>query len=558
MKLKSLSDSNLDIYLEKGDALLAIGKDFFASHKITEAEKYIHKALEYYEISDKQIAVANSSLELSRLYILKRDFDKAKIFATKARYLYQSLGDARGCCLVLNLLGTIYRKKINFSKSLFYTLEARNISERNNYKSLLPYIYDNLGKTYRKIEKYSEALRFHERALKLYDKYDVDDKILEISIFSNLGSCYFELKDSLSSVSYYEAALSLANNMQSEINLAGIYKKLSRVYLALADYDTAILYLEQALSIYLDFSDKKGLSSTYLDLGYALLKKNQTEASIKYLKIALDLSIELSLKDHTIMCYQYLSELYELTEDFELALEFYKEYSTLKNIMLNEQNNEYLAKLYAQNQIASMEKEKEIYRLRNIELAKAHQDLKHAYEQLEFMANKDPLTGLLNRRAMMERIGLEKKRAKRNNSNLSIVIADIDYFKKINDCYGHDVGDEVLVDLSKLFKNTLRCTDAICRWGGEEFLILLPDTNINEGTIVAEKLRSTVANHSFKDALPAGKITITMGISEFSDDFTTKRWIKVADQALYDGKKAGRNCVRCLEYKNIKNANSLK
>ncbi|MCT4660748.1 MAG: diguanylate cyclase [Tissierellales bacterium] len=547
MNLKSLKKSNISIHIEKGDALFALGKEFSIAHKPVEATKYIQKALEYYELSEEQALVAKTSIELSKLYMLKRDFDKAKIFATKARFLYQTLGDSHGCCSVLNLLGTIYRKKINFSKSLFYTLEAKNVSEKLNYRDLLPYIYDNLGKTYRKIEKYNESLSFHQKALKLYDRYDIDDKVLEISIFSNIGSCYFELKDSLSSVSYYEASLSIASTLDSDVNLADVYKKLSRVYLALADYDTAILYLEQALSIYLDYSDNKGLASTYLDLGYALLKKSQTEASIKYLKIALDLAIELSLKDHMIMCYQYLSELYETIGNFEVALEFYKEYSNLKNIMLNEQNSEYLSKLYAQNQIDTMEKEKEIYRLKNIELAKAHQDLKHAYEQLEFMANKDPLTGLLNRRAMMERIGLEKNRSKRIGTSLSIILADIDYFKKINDYYGHDVGDEVLVDLSKLFKSTLRATDAICRWGGEEFLILLPDTTIEEAIIVAEKLRLEVASHSFRDALPAGKITMTMGVAEFKDHSTTKNWIKIADQALYRGKKDGRNCVRCFE-----------
>lgn len=168
-------------------------------------------------------------------------------------------------------------------------------------------------------------------------------------------------------------------------------------------------------------------------------------------------------------------------------------------------------------------------------------------KKLERSARTDPLTGLGNRREMEERLDAEIGRALRTGSPFSIIMADIDNFKTFNDTYGHDCGDYILVKLAQLFKQSLRRQDSISRWGGEEFLILLPDTRKEGALVVAEKLRNRVGETPFLFAGKEHNVTLTFGVSTFDEtSHTVYEYIKRADQALLVGKASGKNCVRFL------------
>lgn len=170
-------------------------------------------------------------------------------------------------------------------------------------------------------------------------------------------------------------------------------------------------------------------------------------------------------------------------------------------------------------------------------------------KKLELTARTDPLTGLLNRRALYEFIDHEVKRTKRSKKGFSIILADIDNFKHINDTYGHACGDRVLRKISRILKSTLRQTDKVGRWGGEEFLILLPETSLEGAVRVAEKLRMSIASENFRCS---GKLTLrltmTFGVAEFTPQTPSLReCLKNADEALYRGKSSGKNIVFSIE-----------
>lgn len=170
--------------------------------------------------------------------------------------------------------------------------------------------------------------------------------------------------------------------------------------------------------------------------------------------------------------------------------------------------------------------------------------LKLAIDELEISSTTDPLTELYNRRYMLRKIDLERERFKRSTKPFSIIITDIDHFKEINDTYGHDCGDYVLKELAILMKNLLRKVDFIARWGGEEFLMLLTETDVSEALIMAERLRNQIASHTFFFHEHALKVTMTFGISEYQDEPTMEDAFKRADRGLYQGKNNGRNqCV---------------
>jgi len=170
-------------------------------------------------------------------------------------------------------------------------------------------------------------------------------------------------------------------------------------------------------------------------------------------------------------------------------------------------------------------------------------DLEAVVEKLTQLSTQDALTGLKNRRYFTQRAKAAWQNYKRHNHTFSLLIVDIDFFKRINDEYGHHVGDTVLVKIARILEDSLRESDVIARWGGEEFLILLPSLKVQEAFWVAEKLRKTVADYEI-DAPPYSvSATITCGVADIRDYDSVEACIHAIDKKLYVGKESGRNAV---------------
>lgn len=176
----------------------------------------------------------------------------------------------------------------------------------------------------------------------------------------------------------------------------------------------------------------------------------------------------------------------------------------------------------------------------------------HAYEytsetarrKLLEMASTDPLTGLANLYRFQESFEHERRRAERLGSRLCLLVLDLDWFKRVNDTHGHQVGDQVLCHVAGLLRQRLRGTDLPCRVGGEEFTVLLPDTGLPEAEQVAETLRLLVAGEPFVDGSLSVSLTCSIGVAEWgSDGQTLENLFEVADARLYIAKQNGRNRV---------------
>jgi len=175
-------------------------------------------------------------------------------------------------------------------------------------------------------------------------------------------------------------------------------------------------------------------------------------------------------------------------------------------------------------------------------------DLKRAKKQLEKLnlrleheATHDPLTGSLSRRAILDILEKELTRTKRSNLNLSIGMCDIDHFKHVNDQYGHQVGDDVLCSFVKTIQDTLRSYDFLGRYGGEEFLLIIPDSPLPSEQMVYERVRTKIANHQMETRSGNIPITVSIGIVSCQGNETADDVIAKADAALYKAKENGRN-----------------
>lgn len=177
------------------------------------------------------------------------------------------------------------------------------------------------------------------------------------------------------------------------------------------------------------------------------------------------------------------------------------------------------------------------------ELEAKNQELNALLEKVETIAIMDFLTGTVNRRHMTQLMKTEVIDLSTKQSKTTIIMADIDEFKKINDTYGHDCGDLVIKDVADMMKAVVGEKDVIARWGGEEYLLMLRGADLEGGKIVAERIRRGIEATSFRYRENLLSITITLGVAELDWNLDIDASIKKADEALYKGKHKSKNCV---------------
>lgn len=178
------------------------------------------------------------------------------------------------------------------------------------------------------------------------------------------------------------------------------------------------------------------------------------------------------------------------------------------------------------------------------ELSAVNSNLQKKNEELQQLSITDGLTGLYNRKHIMDLFDLEMTRSKRHDNGLAVLMLDIDHFKTVNDTYGHQVGDRVMQQVAELLDQAVRDCDHVGRYGGEEFLMVLPDISIQDAAVVAERIRQSVARLQCRGEKEKFSVTISIGVSGYpTDGEKTESLLSSADSALYQAKADGRNCV---------------
>ncbi|MGD9187433.1 MAG: diguanylate cyclase [Desulfobacteraceae bacterium] len=187
--------------------------------------------------------------------------------------------------------------------------------------------------------------------------------------------------------------------------------------------------------------------------------------------------------------------------------------------------------------------QQKVLALRNEELLKKNELITEQAQKLELMATRDFLTGLSNRRDFLERAGQEEMRFKRLGRPFALIMLDIDHFKRVNDTFGHACGDKVLTNVSRALEKALRAQDVLARWGGEEFICLLPETGVDGANCAAEKIRTGMEHQRYDCIDDDVPITVTAGVCVYDGSCAIEECIRRADDALYKGKIQGRNKV---------------
>lgn len=177
------------------------------------------------------------------------------------------------------------------------------------------------------------------------------------------------------------------------------------------------------------------------------------------------------------------------------------------------------------------------------------QNLREEVLLLKEQVRTDALTGLYNYRFFSDTLPVEMERSRRSYQALSLIVLDIDHFKQFNDSWGHELGNQALVLVARQIAITVRKLDYACRFGGEEFVVLLPNTDLRQAKNVAERLREAIQNSSLSNETESLSITVSLGVDEFRANHTDTPtgFVERVDAWLYEAKRSGRNCVKSPE-----------
>lgn len=229
------------------------------------------------------------------------------------------------------------------------------------------------------------------------------------------------------------------------------------------------------------------------------------------------------------------------TSSIKEALDFIKE-KHYKRVVVVDDNGD-LSGIISQKELISLTYSKWAILMKEYheELNEINTILEHKNKEYEAMASTDSLTGLYNRKKFTELYKSSYKTMTQRNNNMSMIMLDIDFFKKVNDTHGHNSGDNVLIQVSHAILKALRDTDIVSRWGGEEFLVLLPATDLDNAAYLAEKIRSNIQELKIDRV---GHITASLGVSQVNKGDKMDDIIDRVDKALYLAKNSGRNIVK--------------
>ncbi len=496
------------------------------------------------------------------------------LFATN---IYLKLGEEKGLLKTLNSIGDIFLKLGIYEKAHKYYFDAILVAKKLNDRRSIALIYNNIGNGYEQLIQYDKALVYYLNAYEI--KKEMNNQFDMANSLQNIGWVYFKLGKLDMAVLFTEQSLDIKNKIKDKVGISEVFNNLGEIYYKNNNNKKALEYFNDSLKLRTKLGKKRSIAYTKNNLAILYIKLKEYKKAEKYINEGLKLSISIKALDLEKEFYYSYYKFYSIKKNYRKGLKYLELYHNTKvnidhqssrsRIMEIESNHNFDEKvrgLHISNVDLNEHKSVKIFLFITIilifvifmllyiryrfgikiqkEIKEKDRSHKKALKEIELMSRKDHLTSLSNRRDIIQRIQTEKDRLRRKDNVFSIVMVDIDNFKNVNDSYGNNTGDYVLTVFSDVLKENIRKQDVAARWGGEEFLLLLPETTIEGANKIAEKIRDIVQNKVFEYKNNYIKITITLGVGKV-DDFSLNinDIINRVDEAVTKGKKAGKNQV---------------
>jgi len=479
--------------------------------------------------------------------IILGDHHQALDLLQRAESQARQQGEAELASASAYLLGYVHRDLENFELALKYFHAAYESGQAIGNPRRVIMALNEIGNVHMMQEKFAAALPYKDRALKLARKHG-DPELLANGL----------------------------NDMGEFLRLSGQPRK-------------ALPFFREALTIDRRIGHQRGTIITLYSIGRSLFELGRIDESLAALEEARPLAEKAGQNRDLALILSLASKAHEQKGDFRRALAFQRLYHDLWARLFNEEKARQTIEMQTRYEVEKKERENELlqrekqlaalaasrqrgqrnflffvsllvlllagvlyrgFRVKaranrwleeaNVRIAAQQAKLEKAYVRMEELARLDPLTGLPNRRAALEELGREERRFRRGRVPFTLVMADLVGFKAVNDALGHDAGDAVLREAAQLFRLALRAQDTVARWGGDEFLLLLLETDAGGAEALCDAIRAKIAAHDFRFEGRPLQVSVSLGAATFGPGLTVEECLRQADQAMYRSRRDGR------------------
>ena len=461
---------------------------------------------------------------IANSYALLKDYKETILYLEKALNKSEIIGDAEVILKDIYKIADVYSTSKNHTKSIEYYNKALKINEIMNNRGEVALALNRIGLEYKKAGQYKKASEFFIRALRFEEE---NERVLIRDEYKQISEFYTSRGEDEKALEYYK----LFTTMKDTIASVESSHKIS---------DMQTHYEDEQRQRRKELLQKEN-EIRELELQQLILKQEK-EFDAKQRKQQIEsLNREKELKITQLKVAEYEKK------SIQKKIDSYQKDNEIRDLELDKKAIQISSQNFTQKVLLSAIVIISIFTIVGFYLAFTNSSMNKALNianaKLKQIAKTDPLTDLSNRRDMIEKMEHEQKRFGRNGKSFVLLMSDIDDFKKITDDNGHDCGDFILESLAKQMRTTVRKQDFTGRWGGEEFLMLLPETDIDGGFALADKIRKDIEGTSYVFNNIKLKLTMTFGVSVYDRPMDIDYCIKMADEALYIGKKQGKNCV---------------
>lgn len=406
-------------------------------------------------------------------------------------------------------------------------------------------ILNDLSNTFLMIGDPQMALTHLERCIQIFRS--AHDNMRLSRALDTLGKAYCQIGLTDEAMTCLMESEHLAAASRNWYDVVRYKNSAGQLFLTRGDRDNAREFFEVGLHMAREFNFQAEAATALLSLaeleGY---EGSLTEALPRLLE-ALKISEETQTALIEREACRQLSVIYRQLGDYALSLDYFQRFHDADKAIFNKEADQRLKNLRILNELDAAKKETELYHLRAEALQKEVEERRRDQAILERLADTDSLTGIKNRRAFFRIAEESFAAALENGSQLSTILIDVDNFKRVNDTHGHQVGDLILVLIAERFTNRIRSKDTLGRYGGEEFIVLLPDTDSESAFQTAERLRKAFSGSPVHVGEVTLSISLSIGVATLSPAAplaTLDQLIGLADHALYDAKGSGRDSTR--------------
>jgi len=493
-----------------------------------------------------ELELADSLRQHGVLSSLLTDYETALSDYAQVYHVYETHNHQKGIAILQDLTSVVFAAVGLYPEALQGFLTSYEFFRASDDLFWKLQLLNNVGFSYLLLNDPGAGMPYLEECARVQR---ASGQLKDMgSTLDSLAHAFWRIGDIEQALAYSLESSEIALQQNSRFQLSECKRTAARIFLAKGDTAMALEYIQAALRVAKEAGFRRLEAEALFTLGETQIQLEQYEPALQAVKRALALAQDAGLRPLVYDCFRLLGEICKRRGDFEGALNFYEQL-----IDVAEETSRYQARMRLRNlentrEIERTRRENYLVREKNSALLEEIEKRKLAQSLAEQLAITDSLTGMFNRRHFFDLARQELARALRYGHPLTLIMLDIDHFKQVNDTYGHIAGDDVLVMQASLIRASLREGDLVGRYGGEEFVILLPDTDLEHARQAAERLREAIAVQNLETARGVISVTISIGIASTSHaqtgaDLSLDQMLSWADDALYHAKRAGRNRI---------------